>query len=684
MRRSFSSAVILTLFTGLLAVSLSKVSFAAKPLNEKGLLRLIELGTDDSKVVANIQRNGVDFDVTEESLKRLKEGGASDAIVTAVKRSAKPASSKRPAKAVALNDVVELLENGADEATILSLLQRSPTLFTLGAEDEARIRKAGAGDRIIEAMKGKRAKSAQQNDVTDIVIILDCSGSMTERQKEGVPKITSAKKVVSDLVRKIPNGLRLAFIVYGTESKSTPEESCRDIKILRPLSELDAGAKEELVRMIGELNVKGNTPIAESLKIAGRELAKNDAFCGLILISDGKETCNGDPAAEAAELAKNPKFSFGVNVIGLDVHDDERQSLAQIAEKGKGKYYNADSAARLEEAVASLRQELAAKTNTDPEQRAVRETELSGNAAKPGSFLNDAGLVRAGEYKGKLAMLEAHYYKVAVRKGQEVRAIGQIQKGFYEGLYHHNNQTFSISLFDGPFRPLKRESLMVNEVPKTIQTLRATSVAPSDGFVYIGVAASDNTRDDGTTPAELTPVDFKPKPSTYALRIRLGEGADSGPAPAETPLIAVTAGNAFGKAGELTSPSIAAGDIKIGEVVFYKTKVKKGDKLLIAAAVQKPWYLAEYNKMQATYTLTVYDDDQVQFSQKKMDVKNNVPDAQVLTDAVTATLDGQLYFSVTCENSGSEILPKGFQPKPGYLAIQLSTAAEGTGENAAK
>jgi len=677
MRRSFAAAALTGLLAGFFVAALSTSALAAKPVSEKSLLKLIELGTDDSTIVSSIGRNGIDFQAGDETLKRLKEGGASPEVLQAVQKAARPASGKRTAKAVALKDVIELLESGAEESTILGLLQKSPTLFTLGDADEARLRKAGATDRLIEAMKGNRPKSSQQADVTDIAIILDCSGSMMERQKEGVPKIVSAKRVVSDLVRRIPNGLRLAFIVYGTESKATPEESCRDIKILRPLSELDSGGKGELARLISQLNVKGNTPIADSLKLAGRELAKNDAFCGLILISDGKETCGGDPAAEAAVLASNPKFSFGLNVIGLDVHDDERQSLEQIAAKGKGKYYNADSAAKLEEAVVAMRTELEAKAKPAPEQRGSRETTLAGKAVKAGAFLHEAGLISAGEYKGKLAMMEAHYYKVPVHKGQEVRAIGQIQKAFYNGRWAgHNNQTFSISVYGGDFTLIKREKLMIVEVPKTIQTLRAACNATTDGFVYIAIAAGDNTRDDGIMPGEMYPADFKPKPSAYALRIRLGDAAgDSGAAPAEIPVAAVAAGNAFGQAGDLTCPSIAATDIKVGEVVFYKTKVKKGEKLHVAIAGQKPWYMAEYNGVQATYTLTVYDDDQVQLAQKKLDVPYNPPNAQILSQDVAATQDGQMYFSVSCENTGKLIEPPGFQPKPGFLAIQIAPAA---------
>ena len=287
--------------------------------------------------------------------------------------------------------------------------------------------------------------------------------------------------------------------------------------------------------------------------------------------------------------------------------------------RGKGKYYNADSAVKLEEAVASLRKELESKAKGAPVQRGSRETTFSGKVGKPGGFFHDAGLVPAGEYKGAIAMMQGHYYKVAVHKGQEVRVIGQIQKSPYDALgAGHNNQTFSIAIYDGDLAPVKRESLMVSDTPKSIQTLCAVCNAPSDGFVYIAIAATDNTDANGVDPRDLNPSDFKPKPSPYSLRIRLGDAGAESATPAEVPVASTSAGNGFGQAGELTVPSLAGADIKLGEVAFFKTKVKKGQKLRVSVAGQKPWtYTFVGPDIQATYTLTLYDDDQVQVACRK-------------------------------------------------------------------
>jgi hypothetical protein len=118
-------------------------------------------------------------------------------------------------------------------------------------------------------------------------------------------------------------------------------------------------------------------------------------------------------------------------------------------------------------------------------------------------------------------------------------------------------------------------------------------------------------------------------------------------------------------------------DLKIGETAFFKIPIKKVDVLQVAAAAQKPWYGARDNfsswKIKATYTLTLYDDDQVQVGQKKIDIERNPPDPQSLSVTWPATMSGSAYLSISAVNSGGEFSPKEFQPTPGRLALQVTT-----------
>jgi hypothetical protein len=49
-----------------------------------------------------------------------------------------------------------------------------------GEEQVATLKKAGASDKLIAAMQAKGRKAGEIGDVTDFVLVLDCSGSMTD------------------------------------------------------------------------------------------------------------------------------------------------------------------------------------------------------------------------------------------------------------------------------------------------------------------------------------------------------------------------------------------------------------------------------------------------------------------------------------------------------------------------
>ena len=51
-------------------------------------------------------------------------------------------------------DVIQLLQLKTPETEIIERLKKSGSVFVLGTEDEARLKRAGASDAVIAAMKG--------------------------------------------------------------------------------------------------------------------------------------------------------------------------------------------------------------------------------------------------------------------------------------------------------------------------------------------------------------------------------------------------------------------------------------------------------------------------------------------------------------------------------------------------
>ena len=96
------------------------------------------------------------------------------------------------------------------------------------------------------------------------------------------------------------------------------------------------------------------TPIASSLIKAGEELKKAKGGSGIVLVTDGAESCHGDPAGVAAKLAAEFGVKFGINVIGFGIEAKEKSELASIAEKGHGKLLTVENASELASALQKV------------------------------------------------------------------------------------------------------------------------------------------------------------------------------------------------------------------------------------------------------------------------------------------------------------------------------------------
>ena len=72
----------------------------------------------------------------------------------------------------------------------------------------------------------------------------------------------------------------------------------------------------------------------------------------VILLTDGEETCGGDPAA-AIEKLKKSGTSVRVNIVGLAIDDAQlAATFRHWADAGSGTYFDAQGAAALNEAMA--------------------------------------------------------------------------------------------------------------------------------------------------------------------------------------------------------------------------------------------------------------------------------------------------------------------------------------------
>jgi Ca-activated chloride channel homolog len=198
----------------------------------------------------------------------------------------------------------------------------------------------------------------------NIEYILDASGSMLETIQD-VRKIDIAKETLSGLVDQLPTGsseieLNVGLRVYGhsTVAGESPEQRCRDTILEISINGVDS---EAIKKKITGIQARGWTPIAYSLEQSAKDFpvgSDNDNI--IILISDGKETCGGDPCAVAEKLHQ-AGIKVKINVVGFDIKPEEREQLECIAKVAGGKYFSADSAKELNQALTTVQKQVLKK-----------------------------------------------------------------------------------------------------------------------------------------------------------------------------------------------------------------------------------------------------------------------------------------------------------------------------------
>lgn len=178
-----------------------------------------------------------------------------------------------------------------------------------------------------------------------IEVILDASGSMLQRL-DGTRRIAIAHATLGKLVTEtLPAGTPVALRVFGDDRPG----SC-ETRLAAPLAPLDGRA---LAAQIGEVMPKNRarTPLAASLRAVRDDLADATGGRTVILVTDGEETCGGDPQVEIAAL-RAEGFDVRVNIVGFAVADAGlKETFRRWAETGGGRYLDAADAKGLDAAV---------------------------------------------------------------------------------------------------------------------------------------------------------------------------------------------------------------------------------------------------------------------------------------------------------------------------------------------
>lgn len=183
-------------------------------------------------------------------------------------------------------------------------------------------------------------------DKTRILFLLDASGSMLGRW-ENTYRIAAAKQLLSDLVDSLRTNqnLQLALRVYGHQYHRK-FQNCEDTKLEVPFAERN---HDQIKNRLLNIKPQGTTPIAFSLQQAANDFPKDQSARNvIIIITDGIESCDGDPCAVSLALQRQNIF-LKPFIIGLGMDKNYEEQFKCV-----GDFFDANNIQGFKNALSSV------------------------------------------------------------------------------------------------------------------------------------------------------------------------------------------------------------------------------------------------------------------------------------------------------------------------------------------
>ncbi len=170
--------------------------------------------------------------------------------------------------------------------------------------------------KVIEKLKDKKSKVFYQKQDNlglppKVEIIFDGSGSMGQMLSDKKSKMYVSKEILKNYLKeqwqeKALVGLR----VYGSQRK----KDCNDTKLMINFQEKSIYKIENKIKNLGPL---GMTPLHKSIKKAVEDLKGYGGPKRVVILTDGEDTCGGDPCKTAEFLKQHPEMNLKFYTIGI-------------------------------------------------------------------------------------------------------------------------------------------------------------------------------------------------------------------------------------------------------------------------------------------------------------------------------------------------------------------------------
>lgn len=414
---------------------------------------------------------------------------------------------------------------------------------------------------------------ARADGTAKMMLVLDSSGSMKDKLADHKTKIAAARGALDSVIAQLPADQQVGLRVYGaTVFNHSDKGACTDSQ---KVVGLGTDNRAQLKAAVRKYKPYGETPTGYALQQAGRDLGTSGRRT-IVLVSDGEPTCAPDPCTVAAKLA-DQGIDLTIDVVGLDVSGKARSMLKCIADKANGRYYDADSADDIDNALDTVAT------------RAARPYQASGRPVSGSDQATGAPNLRSGDWLDKIGGVgRVHsdlFYTIhrtipgsTLHVSASLTTKGKIDDGLRLRIFGNGTQcATSYVVQNGASGPIVSTSVDAPGYRDWDE-----KCTDNDTFTVEITRASGLNKTAATVPLEIRVTEEAPAADLEALPKELPTPSFS--APAVTTAHKTVGGSSFDGATAI-KPGSYSGNIVPGEVQIFAVPVDWGQHLTAETVV---------------------------------------------------------------------------------------------------
>jgi hypothetical protein len=170
-------------------------------------------------------------------------------------------------------------------------------------------------------------------DTSNVMIVLDGSGSMNQDWRDGATKFEVARDAMTATTANLPTATRSGAVTFGPRRNF----DCSDIEVLSNPTAAPASLAQALAAESPQ--ERGMRPLADAIETAAARLSQQAGPGAIVVLTDGAEECGGNSCALSAPLAQ---MQIPVHLIGLGMDAADAALLRCLPSSAGGSFVVAE------------------------------------------------------------------------------------------------------------------------------------------------------------------------------------------------------------------------------------------------------------------------------------------------------------------------------------------------------